>query len=45
MLTKQEINKQLKGCGHSNKRIKEIHKEAKNSSNPEYIYNYWGVKN
>jgi len=43
-MTKQELNKKLKKCGYSDKRIEEIHKEAKNSSNPEYIYHYWGVK-
>jgi len=43
-MTKQELNKKLKDCGYSDKTIKKIHKDAENSSNPEYIYYYWGVK-
>ena len=43
-MTKQELNKKLKKCGFSDKTIKNILKDAENSSNPEFIYHYWGVK-
>ena len=36
------INKLIKK-GHSIERAKEIIKLAYNSSNPEYILNYWGA--
>ena len=44
-MTKKDVIKQLEKAGHAKDKIKEIIKEAKESSNPEYIYHYWGVKN
>ena len=41
-MTKEQITKNLKKGGHSDEAIKEIHKEAENSSNPEFIYHYQG---
>lgn len=34
----------LVNAGHSRERAEEIIKEAENSSNPEYVYNYYGIK-
>jgi 6,7-dimethyl-8-ribityllumazine synthase len=39
-LAKQE----LKQGGHDDKRIEEIIEIASNSSNPGYIFHYWGAK-
>lgn len=33
----------LRKAGHSDARIKEIIKEAQESSNPEYIFHYYGA--
>lgn len=43
-MKKEEITNQLKKAGHSDIRITEIHEEAKQSSNPQFIYQYWGIK-
>jgi DNA-binding transcriptional regulator YhcF (GntR family) len=41
----EQMIKQLKKAGHSEDRIKQILEEVKQSSNPNYILNYYGVKN
>jgi len=43
-MTKEQITKRLKKVGHSNESINEIHEIANKSSNPKYIYHYWGIK-
>lgn len=35
---------EMKKTGHSEERIKAIHKEASESSNPDRVYQYWGMK-
>ena len=39
----KNILKQLKAL-HADDSVKKIIEEANKSSNPEYIYDYWGVK-
>lgn len=41
---KNNLTEKLIKAGHSIKRAKEIIKEAEESSNPEYILNYYGVR-
>jgi len=44
METKEKVLSKLIQGGHSMQRAEEIFKEAMQSSNPEYILNYYGVK-